>query len=743
MCRRSKCVLSVDSVYLSVRRLPNQKQNGETWLKLGEEILREGGQTKFKNERRKFARFVDTLVTRFPEAISDDKTLREPYKSLAFLVTVGQRPVTSILILEILLEAGEAPLDGKQIGQKLAKRLEIPATLTTKGGNYKDRVGDIISTFTKIGILESVSSKESDHRKEGFRIRKAFHAEVKAFVNSIDGGEGILSNAQPFRLEDLFKKRYDQKLRHVVKSGTEEKQPFSIGKIMKSLLDPKLEISFENALHALEEIEPELKTGMKTLDIQSMLYNALKKHDSKAAENYRLTYPQILTLVMSDGTTETVNYKLVKTLIEKEVKLKLTSNLVDDWASTVYNVITRNPKNYQQETTVREFIDALVHSECLHVRSVESFIRDHFESALSALEGCRYSLTSDEVGTARGLFEQFLEQISLTILVEFGYLPFRDFQENVDLITNLLKQADVKKNLKDEFKLDEKDLFQIQRIRFLFQRKDNASSESLKEMISEGQELVDLCRKIAEKTRLHVKTERTALGSSETSAPGQVSTGYIDLDNLLLGGIPEEYAVILTSPSCDERDLMILSFLETGLKQGQTTFHVTIDASGSETLAKKYQSAFQLFICNPEADTVAEGLPNVHRLRGVENLTEIDIALTSALRQLEKKPKTTRRACIEIVSDALLQHHALATRRWLTALIPKLKSRGFTVLAVMNPHMHSPQEVQAILDLFQGEIHVYRKQTEKGLRQFLRIEKMFNREYLDSELLLRKERIRK
>jgi len=187
--------------------------------------------------------------------------------------------------------------------------------------------------------------------------------------------------------------------------------------------------------------------------------------------------------------------------------------------------------------------------------------------------------------------------------------------------------------------------------------------------------------------------------------------------------------------------LMIAKFLEAGVRQSQTTFYITIDASGTEALAKEFQSSFQLFICNPEAEAVAKGLPNVHRLRGIENLTEIDIALTSALRQLEKKPKTARRACIEIVSDVLLQHGAVVTRRWLTAIIPKLKSRGFTVLAVMNPHMHSPQEAQATLDLFQGQIHVYRKKTEKGLRQFLRIDKMFNREYVDSELLLRKERI--
>jgi hypothetical protein len=57
--------------------------------------------------------------------------------------------------------------------------------------------------------------------------------------------------------------------------------------------------------------------------------------------------------------------------------------------------------------------------------------------------------------------------------------------------------------------------------------------------------------------------------------------------------------------------------------------------------------------------------------------------------------------------------------------------------------MHSSQEVQAILDLFQGEIHVYNKKTEKGLRHFLRIERMYNWRYLEDELPLKKEKIKK
>jgi len=223
--------------------------------------------------------------------------------------------------------------------------------------------------------------------------------------------------------------------------------------------------------------------------------------------------------------------------------------------------------------------------------------------------------------------------------------------------------------------------------------------------------------------------------------PNRIRTDYEDLDNLLFGGIPQNYAVILEAPSCDERELLIKSFLEAGAKEGQITFYVTVEASEGKALAEQFQSNFYLFVCNPQADTIIRTLPNVFKLRGVENLTDINIALTSAFRKLDVSLRAPRRACIEIISDVLLQHHAVLIRRWLAALIPELKSRGFTTLAVMNPYMHPSQEVQAIQDIFDGEISIYEKEAEKGPEKLLRVKKMVNQRYLDNELVIKKERI--
>jgi CBS domain-containing protein/KaiC/GvpD/RAD55 family RecA-like ATPase len=229
--------------------------------------------------------------------------------------------------------------------------------------------------------------------------------------------------------------------------------------------------------------------------------------------------------------------------------------------------------------------------------------------------------------------------------------------------------------------------------------------------------------------------------ASKVVLPGRISTGYRNLDNLLLGGIPENYAVILTSPSCDERDLLIEKFLETGAKRGEVTFYVTTDPGEVKTLIEEFQSHFYVFICNPQADAITKSFLNVFKLRGVENITDINIALSSAFRTLDVWVKKPRRICIEIISDVLLQHHAVHTRRWLNALIPELRSKGFTTLAVMDPRMHPPQEVRAILGLFDGEINIYKKEAMKGPEKYLKIKKMTGQEYQDSELRLRKEKL--
>jgi len=245
-------------------------------------------------------------------------------------------------------------------------------------------------------------------------------------------------------------------------------------------------------------------------------------------------------------------------------------------------------------------------------------------------------------------------------------------------------------------------------------------------------------KKDIEKVEAKMMCLETSQAVQKPMSMGHVATGYADLDKLLYGGIPATYAVALASPACDERDLLIRNFLEAGAKNGEVTFYVTMNPGTAKALAEEFQSNFHLFICNPQADTIVKSAPNVVKLKGVENLTEISIALTSAIRKLDPSLKGPRRACIGLVSDVLLQHHTVQTRRWLTGLIPELQSEGFTTLAVMDPEIHPTEEVRAISGLFEGEVNLYEKETEKGLERFLKIKKMSNQKYLANEIALTK-----
>jgi KaiC/GvpD/RAD55 family RecA-like ATPase len=223
---------------------------------------------------------------------------------------------------------------------------------------------------------------------------------------------------------------------------------------------------------------------------------------------------------------------------------------------------------------------------------------------------------------------------------------------------------------------------------------------------------------------------------NEFILPDRVSVGYKDLDNLLFGGLPRSYAVVLNSISCDETMLIINRFLEEGIRKGEPTFLITIDASRWERVAEDF-SNFHLFICNPQAETAVKSLPNITKLRGVESLTDISIPIFSTLRNLEESSGKPKRVCIEVLSDILLQHHAAQTRRWLVGLITELKSKEFTTLALMNSRMHSIEEAQAVLDLFDGEIEVSENKSQKTLR----IKRMYGQNYITDELELKKERL--
>jgi KaiC/GvpD/RAD55 family RecA-like ATPase len=219
-----------------------------------------------------------------------------------------------------------------------------------------------------------------------------------------------------------------------------------------------------------------------------------------------------------------------------------------------------------------------------------------------------------------------------------------------------------------------------------------------------------------------------------------VSTGYEDLDGSLEGGIPHGYAVVLVSPSYDERDLLLRRTIDSSLSSGMPVYYVSNDMAKTQDLILRYPNGFYAFCSH--ADKIPSHGPNLFKIPGIENLSDANLSLTLALRDARAKESATKSLLIiDILSDVLLRHKALVARRWVTDFVSKRKTEGFTILATLNPLTGTKEETQAVVDFFDGIIEIYEKSLLERARRFLIVRKMFGRRYSQAEIMLEIERL--
>jgi len=214
----------------------------------------------------------------------------------------------------------------------------------------------------------------------------------------------------------------------------------------------------------------------------------------------------------------------------------------------------------------------------------------------------------------------------------------------------------------------------------------------------------------------------------------RISTGTQELDSLLLGGIPSEYAVVLSGSPCDERELIVKNFLEAGTKQKEATFYIATEAVELESLLENPN--FYLFLCNPKPKTSLPDFPNVFKLQAKTDLNNLGIALTKAYRSLDQKLVQPKRICIEILSEVLDDYGSNTTRKWISDLITNYGAKGFTMLAVMYPEMHQSEESKAILSLFDGEISITQSDDPLDCRKSILVKKLRNQDYIKNPICL-------
>lgn len=188
----------------------------------------------------------------------------------------------------------------------------------------------------------------------------------------------------------------------------------------------------------------------------------------------------------------------------------------------------------------------------------------------------------------------------------------------------------------------------------------------------------------------------------------RISTGYAGLDEALQGGVYVGSAVLLGAPASNEVPSLVRKFLTTS---DETSLLICRSQSSADAVRQPEYDKLHCMICS---DRPIPPSKNTVLGKGIDNLTELNFQISETLNSVQPK-----RIVLEILSDVLLRHKALQTRKWLNELLEKLRSKNITTLAVINPYMHASEEAQAIVDLFDGYLEIIEKDVEGQSRKLL------------------------
>lgn len=229
-----------------------------------------------------------------------------------------------------------------------------------------------------------------------------------------------------------------------------------------------------------------------------------------------------------------------------------------------------------------------------------------------------------------------------------------------------------------------------------------------------------------------------AIAHPKTASEPSISTGHQQLDDMLAGGLPEGHAVLIVSPSYDERDLLVRKMIEANLAAGRPTFYLSNDIVRTRDFTTRFAQNF--YAMNPLADRITSERGNLFKIPDVSDLSGLSITSNQII-ESKLKNEPSKLIVIDLLSDILLRYKALTTRKWLSDFLSKREAGGFTVLATLDPSIAQKEDIQTIVGVFDGVIEIYERQLQERSRRFLVIKKMYGRDYSESELMLDKQQL--
>ncbi len=215
-------------------------------------------------------------------------------------------------------------------------------------------------------------------------------------------------------------------------------------------------------------------------------------------------------------------------------------------------------------------------------------------------------------------------------------------------------------------------------------------------------------------------------GASAGPTSNRVSTGHDGLDKSLQGGFPLGSAILLCAPAGDEALRLIGNFLKASDTAHKTLF-ICRSISSVRSLSQTNAKNTTFLLCGERGSASK----SVLAAKGLDNLTELSLDISEALNRVQPK-----RVAIDVISDILLRHGALQTRKWLSERLSRFRAKEITTIAVVNPGMHSQAEITAIVDLFDGNFEILEKEVNDLTSKVLRIKWMHGITLLETEPLV-------
>ncbi len=221
----------------------------------------------------------------------------------------------------------------------------------------------------------------------------------------------------------------------------------------------------------------------------------------------------------------------------------------------------------------------------------------------------------------------------------------------------------------------------------------------------------------------------------------RVSTGTIMLDDVLFGGIPEGFSIILTSPPLEETELFLGNFIRKGCSRNEGCLFVSTNPKATQIINKIAETPNLYCLVNERLYQLAKEHPSIKKFSDLSDLSGFNITLDDLMGKAEKDRKMLVRARLDILSDIILNHDVSVVIKWLGSLLMKFKSKNIASLWYLDPVIHSQAVVRAILNLFDGNLEVTRKEHEGKERCFIKVKNLYGTKYLEKDVILDKDEL--